>query len=320
MMAYYEERFQLPLAALARRSLLLGSVLPDADEEAAVSRVQDLPRAAMAVVLVLAALYPAAGRVRRVSGIAEPQGEQVLPRRAVRRGADRIPGRAGARARTPGARLQRGQRALQEGRAAGRRHESTASAALSTDPLLSSAALYNAGNRLPSGRAARHGGRGLQGRPEAEPGRRGGEAQPGAGARDAQAAATATAGEPARTRRTRTSRTRTSSRTRRTRTSRTRTSSRTRRTRTSRTRTSSRTRRARTSRARTSSRTSRTRTSSRASRISSRTSSSPSEQEQAMSQEEAERLLDAIEAAEEELQAELRAAKAGKREKVDKDW
>jgi len=44
------------------------------------------------------------------------------------------------------------------------------------------------------------------------------------------------------------------------------------------------------------------------------------QQEQAMSQEEAERLLDAIEAAEEELQAELRAAKAGKREKVDKDW
>ena len=39
-----------------------------------------------------------------------------------------------------------------------------------------------------------------------------------------------------------------------------------------------------------------------------------------MSQEEAERLLDAIEAAEEELQAELRAARAGKREKVDKDW
>ncbi len=44
------------------------------------------------------------------------------------------------------------------------------------------------------------------------------------------------------------------------------------------------------------------------------------QQEQAMSQEEAERLLDAIEAAEEELQAELRAARAGKREKVDKDW
>ncbi|MCK4679974.1 tetratricopeptide repeat protein [bacterium] len=44
------------------------------------------------------------------------------------------------------------------------------------------------------------------------------------------------------------------------------------------------------------------------------------QQEQAMSQEEAERLLDAIEAAEEELQAELRASRAGKREKVDKDW
>ena len=44
------------------------------------------------------------------------------------------------------------------------------------------------------------------------------------------------------------------------------------------------------------------------------------QQGQAMSQEEAERLLDAIEAAEEELQAELRAARAGKREKVDKDW
>ncbi len=44
------------------------------------------------------------------------------------------------------------------------------------------------------------------------------------------------------------------------------------------------------------------------------------QQEQAMSQEEAERLLDAIEDAEEELQAKLRAAKARKREKVDKDW
>ncbi len=44
------------------------------------------------------------------------------------------------------------------------------------------------------------------------------------------------------------------------------------------------------------------------------------QQDQAMSQEEAERLLDAVEAAEEELQAKLRAARAGKREKVDKDW
>ena len=44
------------------------------------------------------------------------------------------------------------------------------------------------------------------------------------------------------------------------------------------------------------------------------------QQGQAMSQEEAERLLDAIGDAEEELQAKLRAAKAGKREKVDKDW
>ena len=44
------------------------------------------------------------------------------------------------------------------------------------------------------------------------------------------------------------------------------------------------------------------------------------EQQQAMSQEEAERLLDAIEDAEEELQAKLRAAKARKKEKVDKDW
>ncbi|MCK4916448.1 MAG: tetratricopeptide repeat protein [Candidatus Eisenbacteria sp.] len=42
--------------------------------------------------------------------------------------------------------------------------------------------------------------------------------------------------------------------------------------------------------------------------------------QQAMSQEEAERLLDAIEDAEEELQAKLRATRAGKREKVDKDW
>ncbi len=44
------------------------------------------------------------------------------------------------------------------------------------------------------------------------------------------------------------------------------------------------------------------------------------QQGQAMSQEEAERLLDAIGDAEEELQAKLRAARAGKREKVDKDW
>ena len=44
------------------------------------------------------------------------------------------------------------------------------------------------------------------------------------------------------------------------------------------------------------------------------------QEQQTMSQEEAERLLDAIEDAEEELQAKLRAARAGKREKVDKDW
>jgi len=44
------------------------------------------------------------------------------------------------------------------------------------------------------------------------------------------------------------------------------------------------------------------------------------QQDQAMSQEEAERLLDAIGDAEEELQAKLRAARAEKREKVDKDW
>jgi Ca-activated chloride channel family protein len=44
------------------------------------------------------------------------------------------------------------------------------------------------------------------------------------------------------------------------------------------------------------------------------------QQGQQMSKEDAERLLDAIEDAEEELQAELRSAKAGKREKVDKDW
>ncbi len=44
------------------------------------------------------------------------------------------------------------------------------------------------------------------------------------------------------------------------------------------------------------------------------------QQEQAMSPEDAARLLDAIEEAERELQAELRAAKARKRAKVDKDW
>lgn len=42
--------------------------------------------------------------------------------------------------------------------------------------------------------------------------------------------------------------------------------------------------------------------------------------EPAMSEEEAERLLDAIDRGERELQAELRAARARKREKVDKDW
>ncbi len=44
------------------------------------------------------------------------------------------------------------------------------------------------------------------------------------------------------------------------------------------------------------------------------------QQEQVMSPEDAARLLDAIEEAEKELQAELRAAKARKRAKVDKDW
>jgi tetratricopeptide (TPR) repeat protein len=44
------------------------------------------------------------------------------------------------------------------------------------------------------------------------------------------------------------------------------------------------------------------------------------QQEQAMSAEDAARLLDAIEEAEKELQAELRAAKARKRARVDKDW
>ena len=44
------------------------------------------------------------------------------------------------------------------------------------------------------------------------------------------------------------------------------------------------------------------------------------QQEQAMSPEDAARLLDAIEEAEKELQAELRAAKARRRAKVDKDW
>lgn len=39
-----------------------------------------------------------------------------------------------------------------------------------------------------------------------------------------------------------------------------------------------------------------------------------------MSPQDAARLLDAIEEAEAELQAELRAAKAKKRAKVDKDW
>ncbi len=42
--------------------------------------------------------------------------------------------------------------------------------------------------------------------------------------------------------------------------------------------------------------------------------------ESAMSEEDAERLLDAIDRGERELQAELRAARARKREKVDKDW
>jgi Ca-activated chloride channel family protein len=44
------------------------------------------------------------------------------------------------------------------------------------------------------------------------------------------------------------------------------------------------------------------------------------QRETAMSEEDAARLLDAIEQEERELQAELRAAKAKKREKVDKDW
>ena len=45
------------------------------------------------------------------------------------------------------------------------------------------------------------------------------------------------------------------------------------------------------------------------------------EQEEAgMSQEDAERLLDAIEESEEELQAELRSARAKQRKRVDKDW
>lgn len=44
------------------------------------------------------------------------------------------------------------------------------------------------------------------------------------------------------------------------------------------------------------------------------------EREPAMSPEDAARLLDAIEEEEKELQAELRAARARKREKVDKDW
>ena len=39
-----------------------------------------------------------------------------------------------------------------------------------------------------------------------------------------------------------------------------------------------------------------------------------------MSQEDAERLLDAIEESEEELQAELRSARAKQRKRVDKDW
>ncbi len=39
-----------------------------------------------------------------------------------------------------------------------------------------------------------------------------------------------------------------------------------------------------------------------------------------MTPEEAERLLDAIAEGERELQAELRAAQARKREKVEKDW
>jgi hypothetical protein len=39
-----------------------------------------------------------------------------------------------------------------------------------------------------------------------------------------------------------------------------------------------------------------------------------------MSPEDAARLLDAIDQAERELQAELRAAQAKKREKVEKDW
>ncbi len=44
------------------------------------------------------------------------------------------------------------------------------------------------------------------------------------------------------------------------------------------------------------------------------------EEESAMSEEDAARLLDALEQQERELQAELRAAKAKKREKVEKDW
>ena len=39
-----------------------------------------------------------------------------------------------------------------------------------------------------------------------------------------------------------------------------------------------------------------------------------------MTEEEAERLLDAIQQAERELQAELRGAKAKKRVRVEKDW
>jgi len=46
----------------------------------------------------------------------------------------------------------------------------------------------------------------------------------------------------------------------------------------------------------------------------------PNQEEQGMSAEDAARLLDAVEQAERELQAELRAAKAKKRTRVEKDW